>query len=508
MPSSGKTIAKNTTFLYIRMLLVLVVTLYTSRVILQVLGASDYGIYNVVGGVVTMMAFLNTALGSSTSRFLTYALGSGEKKQIENTFSASLNLHISVAIVVLLIGETLGLWFLYEKLIIPEDRMNAAFWVLQFSIITTMVNFTQVPYKAALIAHENMSIYAYTGLYEAISKLLIVYLIKISPIDNLIFYALLIMLNTIGIRLFFRFYTVRHYEECRFRIVKDRKLYKNLLKYSGWELFGGLAIVSQSQGINILLNMFFGPIVNSARAIAVQIQAAVMMFVSNFLTAVRPQVVKSMAEGNPERMYNLTFYAARFGYLLMLALVLPLCFEMDFVLGIWLGDNVPDNTKVFAIIVLITYLMETYHLASLMPYHAIGKIKVGNAVGGSLMISSLPISYILLKLGLPAYSAFLSVFAVNLIQMFFGWWLLHHYEPYSYKHLIKDVYIPTIVITILAMIVPIIIINMMETGWVRFIVLLISTESVVLVLTYFIGLKKDEKNKIKQFISNKINKNK
>lgn len=490
-----------------RMLVVMAISLYTSRIILQVLGASDYGIYNVVGGIVTMMGFINGALGASTSRFLTYSLGSGDRKLIENTFSASLNLHIVVAALVLLIGETVGLWFLYEKLVIPDERMSAAFWVYQFSIITTMVNFTQVPYKATLIAHENMSIYAYVGLYEAFSKLLIVYLINISPIDNLIFYALLLMLNTIGIRLFFRFYTARHYEECRFRIVKDRTLYKSLLKYSGWELFGGLAIVSQGQGINILLNMFFGPIVNSARAIAVQIQAAVMMFVSNFLTAVRPQVVKSMADGNPERMYRLTFYAARFGYLLMLALVLPLCFEMDFVLEIWLGDNVPEDTKVFAILVLITHLMETYHLAGLMPYHAIGKINVGNVAGGSLMILSLPISYVLLKMGFPAYSAFLTVFAVNFIQMIFGWWLIHHYEPYSYKQLIKDVYIPTIVITVLSMIVPFIIIHVMENGWMRFSVLLISTEVVILLLTYFYGLKKDERNKIKQVVLIRLKKN-
>lgn len=486
--------------------MVMVVTFYTQRIILQVLGASDYGIYNVVGGIVAMMLFLNSSLGSSSSRFLTYALGEGNVEEIKKTFSASLNLHICVAILVLILGETIGLWFLYNKLVIPTDRMDAAFWVFQFSVITAMINFTQVPYNATLIAHENMSIYAYVGLYEAFSKLAIVYLITISPIDNLIFYALLLMLNSAAIQFFYRFYTTRHYDECRFRLVKDKDLYKKLLNYSGWELFGGLAVVTQGQGINILLNLFFGPIVNAARAIAVQIQHAVTMFVQNFLVAVRPQVVKSMAEGDIIRMYNLTFYSAKFAYLLMLALVMPICFEIDFVLKTWLGDNVPENTNLFAVIVMLTYLMETYHLASLMPYHAIGKVNVGNMVGGSMMITSLPIAYILLKFGFPAYSAFISIFAVNFIQMFFGWWLLHHYVKYSYKDLIMKVYYPTFLISVIGMIPSIVIVNTMDEGWYRFILLLALTEAVLLSLSYNFGLNKEERVSLKSAVVNKFKK--
>lgn len=502
--SSNKTIAKNTAFLYVRMLVIMVVTFYTSRVILRVLGASDYGIYNVVGGVVTMMSFLNSALGSSSSRFLTYALGKGNMTDINNTFSASLNLHLGVALLVLIFGETIGLWFLYEKMIIPEERMNAAFWVFQFSIITTMINFSQVPYNATLIAHENMSIYAFVGLYEAFAKLAIAYLITISPIDNLIFYAFLLMVNTIGIQMFYRYYTAKHYDECHFRLIKDRKLYKTLLNYSGWELFGGVAVVTQGQGINILLNIFFGPVVNAARAIAVQIQSAVMMFVHNFLTAVRPQVVKSMADNETERMYSLTFYAAKFAYLLLLAIVLPLCFEINFVLHIWLGDNVPEGTSIFAVIVLITYLMETFHLASLMTYHAIGKINIGNTVGGTLMISSLPIAYVLLKIGLPAYSAFLAIFAVNFIQMLFTWWLLHHYVYFSYKTLILKVYYPTIFITLLVSIIPFFLINMLEDGWLRFLLIIILSEFSLLILSYYIGLTANERFKFRALAISKI----
>ena len=505
MPTSNKTIAKNTAFLYARMLVVMVVTFYTSRIILQVLGASDFGIFNVVGGIVTMMAFLNNALSGSTSRFLTYALGKDDVSELKRTFSASLNLHICVAITVFVIGETIGLWFLYEKMVIPEERMYAAFWVYQFSIIIAMISFTQVPYNATLIAHENMAIYAYVGLYDAFSRLAIAYLISISSIDKLIFYAFLIMMNSCLIQFFYRFYTMKYYEECHFGLIKDKRLYKTLLSYSGWELFGGAAVVAQGQGVNILLNMFFGPIVNAARAIAVQIQAAVTLFVTNFLTAVRPQVVKCKADDDCTRMYSLTFSAAKYAYLMMLALVLPLCFEIDFVLRLWLGENVPEYTNKFAILVLITYLMETFHLASLMPYHAIGKINIGNMVGGSLMISSLPISYILLKMGFPEYTPFVVILCVNFIQMFFTWWLIHGYVSFLYKDLIRIVYVPTFFVTVIGVIPPIIVIRNMSEGWNRFLTLLIVSEIVIFLSSFYIVMNRDERIRLSEFVITKIN---
>ena len=502
--SDNKRIAKNTVFLYIRQLVVMVVSIYTSRVILDVLGASDYGIYNVVGGIVTMMAFLNGALGSSSSRFLTYELGRGDQKQLNKTFSAALNLHICVALLVLILGETIGLWFFNEKLVIPDERMTAAFWVYQFSIIITMVSFTQVPYNASLIAHENMSIYAYVGLYEAISKLIIVYLLAVSPADRLITYGLLLMLNSIGIQMFYRYYTTKRFEECHFRRVKDTKLYKTLLGYSGWDLFGGVAVICQGQGINILLNLFFGPVVNAARAISFQIQNAVTLFVNNFLTAVRPQVVKNFAEGNTNEMYRLTFNAAKFGYLLMLALVLPVCFEIDFILNLWLGKNMPPDTPIFTILILTTYLMETYHQASLMSYHAIGKIKLGNIVGGTLMICALPLSYVALKLGAPAYAVFIVIFCVNLTQMFWGWMVVHHYVRFSYLDLIKKVYFPTLSITVIAVIAPILLTHYMQQGWLRLIVLGLLTESIILASTYCIALNKNDRVTVTNFVRNKL----
>lgn len=506
MATSNKTIAKNTMFLYIRMAIVMVVSFYTSRVILQVLGASDYGIYNVVGGIVTMMAFLNSALGSSSSRFLTYELGTGNMEQLKKTFSASLNLHIAVSVLVFIVGETIGLWFFYEKLVIPEERMNAAFWVYQISIFTTMVSFTQVPFNASLIAHENMSVYAYVGLYEAISKLLIVYLLLISPFDHLIVYAVLLMLNSFGVQMFYRFYTRRKYEECRFRWVKDKELYKKLSNYSGWDLFGNCAVICQNQGINILLNLFFGPVVNAARAISFQIQGALSMFIGNIFAAVRPQVGKSYAAKDYERMYQLAFVSSKFAFILMLALMLPVCFELRFILDMWLGKNVPEDTYIFTLIVLITYLLDIFHNSFMMPLHAVGRIKTANLTGGVLMVLSLPISYVCLRFGMPAYAVFVVLLIINPSMVFIGWFLLNRYVPFSLKKMFKVAYIPSFIIAAIALCPPLLITKIMEEGWIRLIVTTIATESVIIVSTYYIAVDKDDKRKILQLIKTKIGK--
>lgn len=504
--SSNKRIVKNTIFLYVRMMVVMIVALFTSRIILNTLGATDYGIYNVVGGIVTIVAFLNSALGGSTSRYLTFALGEGILEKQKKTFGAALNLHICIALLVLIVGETIGLWFFYEKMIIPEDRVSAALWVYQFSIVTTMISFTQVPYNASLIAHEKMSIYAYVGLYEAFSRLAIAYLITISPIDNLVFYGSLLLLNTIVVQMFYRWYAVKNFSECRFSLVKDKALYKQLLSYGGWDLFGNLAVVCQGQGVNLLLNVFFGPVVNAARAIAFQIQGAVLQFVSNFMTAVRPQVIKNYAEGNVERMYSLTFYTAKFSYMLMLALVVPICCEIKFILHLWLGDEVPGDTALFAVLVLVTYTWRTFHIAALMPYHAIGNIKTGNITIGSLMIATLPIGYVLFKIGIPAYSVFLVIFAVEIVGMFAIYWLIHNYEYFPYLDIFRKILIPSTAVTLLTIALPLYIINFMEEGWLRLILVCVSSEITLVLSAFYIGLNKSERSRIVSLAKNKFKK--
>lgn len=486
--------------------MVMGVTIFSSRIILQGLGATDYGIYNVIGGVVSMMVFLNSALNASTSRFLTYELGVGNVEQLKKTFSATLNLHISVALIVFVICETAGVWFLYNKMEIPDERMTAAFWILQFSVVSMAINYTQVPYNASLVSHENMSVYAYVGLYEAFSKLGIAYLISVSPIDRLVFYGLLLMLNTVAIQLFYRYYTKRKYVECRFRLVKDKALYKKLLSYSVWDLFGGLAGVSQNQGVNVLLNVFFGPLVNAARGISFQIQSAVKLFINNFLTAVRPQVVKSFAENNYARMYGLTFKAIKFSMLIMMALVVPIIYETDFILNIWIGDTYPQETSLFAKIILVSALFDVIEVGQNMAFHAIGRIKTGNIVCGTIMILSLPISYVLLKLGFPSYVPFVIVIVTNVINEVLTLLIMKSYIDFSLKRLFIGTYLPVLAVLVIAFGLPYMICNIMEGCTLRFFINLITIEVSILLFGWVLCLSREEKSKIIGVINKRIGK--
>ena len=296
--ADNKRIAKNTVFLYVRMLLVMGATLYTSRIVLNVLGAEDYGLYNVVGGLVTMFTFLNGSLGSATSRYITFELGRRDYERVNRVFNVALLIHIALAVLIIILAETIGLWFFYEKMTIPEERMSAAFWVYQISILTCFFSLTQVPYNAMIIANENMRIYAWVGIVEAVFKLAIAFILPFAPFDTLVYYALLLCVVQISIMLFYRIYCGRNFKESKIILYKDKTLYKEMFSYAGSDLIGNLSVLAQGQGLNILLNMFFGPVVNAARGIAYQVQGAVTQFSNNFMTAVRPQIIKSYAEGD------------------------------------------------------------------------------------------------------------------------------------------------------------------------------------------------------------------
>lgn len=403
----------------------------------------------------------------------------------------------------IIIGETIGVWFLYNKMTIPPEQLTAAFWILQFSIITTCFNFTQIPFNAAIISHENMSIFAYVGLYEAFSKLGIAYLIQLSH-DRLVVYGLLLMINTMLMLSFYRLYTYWHYKECRFRLVKDAQLYRQLLGYSGWDLFGSLGLVCQNQGINIILNIFYGPTMNAARAIAFQIQNSVKNFISNFLVAARPRVVKYFAEENYESMFKLTFYSCKISYFLMLALMLPIAFEINFVLKLWFRNTVPPYTSIFTVIIFIMALSDSIHLAFLMAYHAVGKIKWGNLFGGGLMILSLPVGYMALKFDAPPYSVFIIILVMNFISHIICWYLLHQEVNFSYAKLFRTVYLPCIVVTLLSLITPTAIILSMSDGLARLLILTFLSEIAFISLTYTVGFNNAEKKELIKPVLSKI----
>lgn len=397
MPSENtKRIAKNTVMLYIRMLMIMAVTLYTSRVVLNTLGVEDYGIYNVVGGVVAMLGFLNGSLGGASSRFITFALGKGDKKGLQNIFSTVLCVHFLLAGVIVLVGETAGLWFVCHKLVIPAERMPAALWVYHCSILTTVVSIISVPYNSLIIAYEKMEAFAWISIVEAVLKLVVVWLLLYIPHDKLIIYAVLYLVVQILVRLAYGWYCSACLTDVKSKLKWNASLARQIAAYAGWTVNGNLAVMGYTQGINILLNLFFGPAVNAARGVAVQVQAAIMTFVQNFQMAVQPQIVKSYAAGNLTYMHSLIVASSKYGTFLLLLLAFPIMLGINAVLKIWLGI-VPEHTANFVCIMLFVGMTEPLARTLVNAIHATGDIRRFQIYEGTALLSILPIAYILLK---------------------------------------------------------------------------------------------------------------
>jgi len=394
---SNKRIAKNTFFLYFRMLLTMGVSLYTVRVILKTVGVVDYGIYNVVGGIVVMFSFLSSTMSSASQRFFAFELGQGNREQLKRTFSMTMTIYILIAAAILLLAETVGLWFLNTQLTIPAERMEAARWVYQFSILAFMMTMFTVPYNAAIIAHENMRVYAYVSIIDVILKLVIVYLLVLFSFDKLQLYAVLTFSVTTLVTLIYRTYCIRKFEECRYSFYWEKPLFRKILSYSGWNLLGALSSVGKNQGINILLNVFFGPTINAARGIAYQVQSVVLNFGNNFFTAVRPQIIKSYAAKQHDELMRLVFQSTKFSFYLLLFLSLPLLLQTNFILGLWL-DKVPDFTIVFIQLVIIDTLLELLMNPIVTLVQATGKVKWYQVAVGGVRLLCLPIAFIFLKL--------------------------------------------------------------------------------------------------------------
>lgn len=403
-------IAKNTLFLYARMLLGMFVSLFTSRVILDALGAVDYGVYNVVGSIVTMSAFLNGAIGVSTQRYLTFYLGKGDNKLLKKVFSSSVEIHTLLALIVALLAETIGLWFLYNKLQIPEERIDVAFWVFQLSILTMVVGIINGPFNSAIIAHERMDIFAYFSLGGLFLQLFFAYSLYNSPIDRLLFYALLTALLQILTQLLQQWYCRQHFEETIFKRTWDSKLMKEMGSFSLWNIWGSLAGLLFGQGLNILLNIFFGPVVNAARGVAVQVNHAIEQFARNFQIAVDPQITKSYANNELAEMHGLIFRASKFTFFMLYMLSLPVLVETNAILNLWLVEP-PLYTSVFIRLTLTIVIIDSVARPLMTSAAATGKVKVYQSVVGGILLTIVPIAYIVLKLGgNPA-----SVFVVHLV---------------------------------------------------------------------------------------------
>lgn len=501
--ANNKIVAKNTLILYLRMFLVMCVQLYTSRVILDSLGVVDFGIYGVVGGIVVMFSSIMGSLSGSVSRFLTVELGKGDLEELRKTFSSSLLMLVLQGLLIVILSETIGIWFLNNKMEIPIDRLQSAFWVLQFSILTSFLSVTQVPYTSIIVAHENMKIYAYLGLSESFAKLGVAFLISISPIDKLIWYAMLIMVIQLSSILILRLYCLRNYEESRFRFHRNFKQYKEILVYSLYDLIGNLSVMLQGQGLNMLLNTFFGPVVNAARAIAYQVQGATNQFTGNFITALRPRIMKLYAQGKENEMMSLVYFGSITTYILVLLLIVPLSFEINFILSLWLGEY-PNYADSFTIIVLIAALLNSARNPRIIVFHATGKIRLSNIVTGSVLCSAFPIGYVLLKMGGSPNAAFYGMLFSVLLADITNMFILRRCVNFSILDFCKKVHLKNLSVTFFTLFIVYLVHNSMNEGFMRLLAVGLTSTISILGFSWIIVPNAEQRNKAITFIKGKL----
>ena len=499
--SDNKRIAKNTIYLYFRMILTMLIALYTSRVILEKLGVDDYGIYNAVGGIVGFLSFLNNALATGSSRFLTFELGVGDEEKLKRIFSSLLTVHIILAGIVALIAETVGLWFLYHKMVIPPDRMQVAVYTFHISILTSVLTITQVPYNATIISHERMNVYAYASIFEVGAKLGICYLLGYGNVDRLILYAFLIFIVQAILIVFYRFYCRYHFSETKFSFIWDKSILKPILSFSGWSLFADGTTALSKQGVLILLNMFFAPAVVSARAISLQVNSAANQLVNNFRTAVNPQIVKLYAVKDLESSKKLLLFSTNVSYYLMLMISLPLFFLADPILHFWLGDNVPEYTTIFLQIVVVQSLFQVFDRSFYVPLYVKGQLKE-NAILTSLFdFLPFPVVFVLFKI---VYSPVALSWAYLISSVIIGLIvkpiLIIKLVDYTWRE-VFSVFVPCLRVTLIAVIPStIFFVTIPQTSaWI-----LISEALIMmafsLVVSYFGGLDKSMRERIRGFI--------
>lgn len=488
----NKQIARNTLLLYARMILTMAVSLYTSKIVLEILGVEDYGTYNVVGGIVSTLGFFIGAMSAASQRFLAYELGRRDMIRLRKTFNASLSVHIFLAIVVLILAETVGLWFVDNYLVIPDESMEAARWVYQFSIFSFLISIVQVPYNAAIVSHERMNIYAYFSILEVVLKLAIVFLLAWIAFDKLKLYAILTFSVTFLISMLYRIYVRKNFDESRFLFVRDRKLYRVLISYSGWNLFGSLAAIAKGQGINILLNLFFGPVVNAAQGIASQIQGAVQSFVGNFQVAVNPQIIKSFAADEKEYMTKLIFKSAKFSFFLVFFLSLPVILEINTILKIWL-DIVPEHTNSFTVLILIVALIDCISGPLMTAIQATGKIKVYQITVGTLLILILPISYLFFKMGYSPETIFYVSIVIAIVALCSRLYITVRLLNISLSSFIREVLFKGGIVVVFSLLPLVFLRSAMSEDIVRFFVLIPSSLFWTATVIYFGGLETNER---------------
>ena len=493
---NNKRIAKNTFLLYGRMLLMMMISLYTSRVVLNALGVEDYGIYNVVGGIVAMFAVLSGSLSAAVSRFITFELGRNDINKLKKVFCTAINVQIILIVIISILLETIGLWFLNYKMVIPEARIVAANWVFQFSVITFAVNLWSVPYNASIVAHEKMSAFAYISIFDAVAKLLIAFLILKNPIDRLVYYGILILLVGLIQRFLYSAYCKKHFEECHYHLLYDKTVTKEMFGFAGWNFIGAASAVLRDQGGNIIINLFNGPTVNAARGVAMSVNTAVNGFVTNFQTAINPQITKNFASGDHDYMFKLMFQGARLSYYILLIFALPIIFTTPYLLGLWLGI-VPEHAVNFTRLVLIFTLSESLAGPLVTAMLATGNIRNYQIVVGGCQLLNLPVSYCLLCLGGIPETIFIVAIAVSVLCEMTRLIMLRNMINLPVRKFLKNVYFNVIAVTLLASLIPCIIIQLIGTlNFLRFCVIVMISLICVVFSIYTVGCDKHDKQLI------------
>ena len=498
-------IAKNTVQLYIRSLVSLLISLYTSRLVLKGLGVDDYGIYGVVGGFVSMFSIVTSSLNGAISRFLNYALGKNDKVKQSNTFALSLNIMVILSIIVVLLTETFGLWFLYNKMTIPPDRLNAAFWCFQFSILSSVSSFLVVSFTSSIIAHEKMGVFAYIDVGEVVLKFLIALLItfSIGNIDKLVLYAALLLCVTLTKQMISRIYAMRHFEECRLRWYWNTQEFWEMFTYAGWSFLGKTSGTFAGQGVNMIINVVFGPAVNAARQLTWTVIHSVQLFVNNFTMAIWPQVAQSYASGEHGYMMQLLIRGAKFSYFIMWLIVLPLFLEVDYVVGLWLGEY-PDHTLNFIRLTLIANLIDVLEAVLAMGIRATGRIKWYHISFCFLEFSYFGVVYVLMHRGfIPEWTIICSIIFI-VFKTLAILYLCHRQLDFSILSFIKEVLLKVLIVTGISMIIPWLIATSMPFGFVRFIFVLFSSLAISSLCILFIGCTSPERKMLIEMALKKI----
>lgn len=498
---NNKRIAKNTMFLTIRSVIVMVVYLYTSRIILNTLGVEDYGVYSVIGGFVSMFAFLNSSLSAGIQRFYNFELGSKGEHSIQGVYNSALRIQIILSIVVFVLLETIGLWYLYNKMVLPPERIEVAFWLFQFSMISLVISINQIPFMAAIMSFEKMDYYSLVSIVDVFVNLGLTIALPFIPADKLLMYGILNLLR-VTIMFFMYFVYCKKYIKVLIPEKKlDTLLLKKMLGFSGWNVFGTFGAMVKDQGLNMLLNLFFGPIVNAARGVAMQVSGAISSLVANVGVSVRPQLTGAYARGDKERSFHLMFSLTKISFVTLYMMSLPIMIEINYILHLWLGNAIPEHTAVFVVIIFLTSYLSAINAAFSAIIHSSGKMKTYQIVGSCFNIAILPIAYFSLKNGSSAEMAMWISFFVFAFVQIPSLFILRYQEQMSIRKYLNKVVLPITFVVISTVFIPFIPFKLMSENFLRLIVITVTSIATVSTSFFFIGTDASEKIIIKAAIA-------